>query len=549
MSDYDGLQAAAERPPKKVTDHAAAWQRLEPVGTCNSTTQERIEKFCAEKRITIAALEQLGTRVKVDRNGGVELAFGYPAGGAITAVKLRPLGDKPRYALEPSTFVEPLVVGNRASLDWFIAEGETDTARLWGLVGDAAAILCLPAGAKAFKPEWGARVPRGAVVHLCHDNDEAGDEGAAKAAAVLGGRVVRVRPPDGCKDWCDWVGGRDEFVQLVAAARAGRAELEFQPLQDFAVRDYPPAEPLLGDERGIYLALGSLLLLYGAEGSGKSTLTIDAVAHLAAGIDWLGIAVPRPVRVLLLENEGPPGLFQRKLTAKAASFPADLGWTANVHVYASPWGEFSFANADSRAALNAYCDEHEIELVCCNPTLGLGVAGSGRPDETQRFVDWLVECGLKARRAFWLLHHENKAGQISGDWGRHPDTKAQLQADGNRPRTKLVWEKTRWATLPAEGRPKSCLLEWVVESEGYSVVELDTVGVSDGELRTRVDDYLAAHPWSSTTTIETEVTGNAKRIRAVLEDGDYDSAKGPRGAILWNHAPDPVLGSEDGRTG
>ncbi len=52
----------------------------------------------------------------------------------------------------------------------------------------------------------------------------------------------------------------------------------------------------------------------------------------------------------------------------------------------------------------------------------------GRPDETQAFVDWLVECGLKSERAFWLLHHENKAGQISGDWGRHPDTKVSARS-------------------------------------------------------------------------------------------------------------------------
>ena len=149
-----------------------------------------------------------------------------------------------------------------------------------------------------------------------------------------------------------------------------------------------------------------------------------------------------------------------------------------------------------------------------NPTLGLGVAASGRPDETQQFVDWLVECGLKGERAFWLLHHENKAGQISGDWGRHPDTKVSLQQDGNRPRTKLDWAKTRWATLTQETEPaKVSMLEWITETQGYSVTELDTVGASDAELEERIADYLAEHPLSSTTTVETEVKGTASRIR------------------------------------
>ena len=44
-------------------------------------------------------------------------------------------------------------------------------------------------------------------MHLAHDADEYGDKGAVKAAAIIGGRTLRVRPPDGL-DWCDWAGNR-----------------------------------------------------------------------------------------------------------------------------------------------------------------------------------------------------------------------------------------------------------------------------------------------------------------------------------------------------
>lgn len=60
-------------------------------------------------------------------------------------------------------------------------------------------------------------------------------------------------------------------------------------------------------------------MVYGSDGAGKSTLTIDAIAHLGAGVDWLGIAVPRPVRFCVIENEGPPSLFQDKIARKLAS--------------------------------------------------------------------------------------------------------------------------------------------------------------------------------------------------------------------------------------
>jgi AAA domain len=300
------------------------------------------------------------------------------------------------------------------------------------------------------------------------------------------------------------------------------------------------------------VGVGTLTLVYGADGTGKSTLTVDAIAHLAAGRDWLGIPVQRPVRVLVIENEGPPSLFQQKLLEKASTWFAQYGsvdWTANVFVYQSPWGEFSFADPAARAALSDFCDEHRIDLVTANPTLGLGVAATGRPDETQRFVDWLKECGLYATVGYWLLHHENKTGQISGDWGRHPDTKVQLQADGNRPRTKLVWEKTRWATLPTDEHPKALMLEWVVETKGYTAVELDTVGATDSELEARIDTYLTEHPLASTTAVETDVKGTASRIRTLLDSGRYDSVKGPRGARLWFLPSTPSSTYRDGVDG
>jgi hypothetical protein len=157
-------------------------------------------------------------------------------------------------------------------------------------------------------------------------------------------------------------------------------------------------------------------------------------------------------------------------------------------------------------------------------------------------VDWLVECGLKAERAFWLLHHENKAGQISGDWGRHPDTKVQLQADGNQPRTKIYWEKTRWAVLPTDERPKTQLLDWIIETKSYRASDVELGGVvSDSVLRQRLDEYLADHPGTSKTTITSNVQGNAERLRTLLDDGveegRYDVEKGSRGAHLFYLSP------------
>jgi len=309
----------------------------------------------------------------------------------------------------------------------------------------------------------------------------------------------------------------------------------FAPFDAFAAHQFPDAEPLLGKNGTTYLAVGSLLLVYGADGSGKSTWTVDAAAHLAAGRDWLGLPVPRPTRCLLIENEGPAGLFQAKLKAKRETWDGD-DFAPNIHIFATPWSAFTFADPHARAELTEYCDEHQIDVVMANPTLGLGVAASGRPDETQTFVNWLKECGLSDNRAFWLLHHENKSGQISGDWGRHPDTKVNLQADGHAHRTRLTWEKTRWATLDPQDR--AVMLDWQIDTQSYTPKQIDTVGASDDLLIERLTAYLDDHPATATKTVLASVEGNDTRLTGLLNQRpEFDYGKGPRGAKLWTLTP------------
>ena len=316
--------ALDEKPPKSVRDWTATWQKLEPLANVNGSVRDAFDAFCERKRISFEALEALDARYAV-RRGRVCLAFaGWNCDGSnVVAIKYRPTDGSSHDsdAENPSMWLRPIVVGKRDALDWLVVEGETDAARLVELVGDVAAVLVLPAGARTFKREWAAVIPRGARVALCHDADEDGDVGAEKAAKIIGGATVRVRPPLEGGDWCDWEGGRDEFLELVRAKRPPR--YEFSTLADFLEHPFPKAEPLLGEPGRILLARGSLFMVYGADGSAKSTWTIDGLAHLAAGVDWLGVPVPRPVRICIIENEGPPSLFQQKLAAKIATWEGD----------------------------------------------------------------------------------------------------------------------------------------------------------------------------------------------------------------------------------
>jgi hypothetical protein len=105
---------------------------------------------------------------------------------------------------------------------------------------------------------------------------------------------------------------------LAEDPRAAEAaeELVVASLDGFIGVDEPGAEALLGDEDGALIPAGGDVMVYGDGGAGKTTLAVDLAFHWAAGDDWLGIPVPRPVSVLLIENEGPRALLRKKLRRK-----------------------------------------------------------------------------------------------------------------------------------------------------------------------------------------------------------------------------------------
>jgi hypothetical protein len=80
-------------------------------------------------------------------------------------------------------------------------------------------------------------------------------------------------------------------------------------LEEFAAVDEQGAGGLLGAEGDAPIAEDSDVLVFGDGGAGKTTLVNDLALHLGAGDPWLGIGVGRPLRVLIVELEGPGRCF------------------------------------------------------------------------------------------------------------------------------------------------------------------------------------------------------------------------------------------------
>jgi hypothetical protein len=247
---------------------------------------------------------------------------------------------------------------------------------------------------------------------------------------------------------------KQELTEVLTAMGVFRANKETQSTveahivsaQDFAAEDEAGAKALLGDDENVLIPEGGDVTTYGAGGAGKTTAMLDAAVHLSTGTDWLEIPVPRAVRVLLIENEGPRPLFrkklQRKLEAWTGTQPND-----NLLVFDRPWGAFSFADHGWKIALAETIKEQEIDVLIAGPITRLGMEGHGTLQETRDFMELVNEVRAKAERPLTsiLVHHENKNGTASGAWEGVGDTLLHIKGDRGNGHTDIHIEKARWS--------------------------------------------------------------------------------------------------------
>lgn len=257
------------------------------------------------------------------------------------------------------------------------------------------------------------------------------------------------------------------------------APIIFETLRSFLKRDVPQSEALVGVARDgtNLLPRYGWVMPWGREGSGKTSILVDLLFHACAGIDWLGYPIGRALKIVAIVNEGVPGGLQDKLRQKTERWEHSDTVLDNLAVYASPWGEFTFANERMAEHAQDFARDFGADYVAMDPLHTLGTTGVGSPVETEAFKHVLRTFGLWDWIGVITAHHSNKAGMLSGDWGRHPDTVLHLEKDGKAPATKLTLQKARPADPTELGNPY--LLEWETDTLGYSRVDLQTAASFD----------------------------------------------------------------------
>jgi len=217
-------------------------------------------------------------------------------------------------------------------------------------------------------------------------------------------------------------------------------------------------------------------------GHGKTTLFVDLALHLAAGVDYPPFTVPRPVSILMIENEGPEELFAEKLEGRLASFPHELKGRLDVCTF--DWGGFSLADATTRDRLVQEIAGKQYDLVFGDPLDSLGIEGVGSPEDTRKFLELMKQTGLNKTVAWWLNTHPRKEetkealNEISGAWGGKPDSVFLLRMLDD-DRTQVRQPKLRWAK---RGKGPTLLLAFDAETEAFTFI---------GEESEVERDYLA----------------------------------------------------------
>jgi hypothetical protein len=344
---------------------------------------------------------------------------------------------------------------------------------------------------------------------------------------------------------------RGTYCEECGAELEEAPEFQVEDVETFAELEEPGAEPLVVSEGGCVIPVGGFALVYGDGGVGKTTLCMDWAVHFAAGTPWLGMLEPtRPLTVLVVENEGPRPEFRRKLRRRLhawAELEGALGSTleGRLRVLSEPWGALTMREESHRQAFAQVLTD--VDLVIAGPLSGLGSEGGGTLDEVREFTGLMRNVRELAGRpiAFKLVHHENKAGSISGAWEGATDTTVHVQAQGHG-RTRVYWQKVRWCSAL---HATTTHLLWA-DGDTFTVEEQEAITEA-----TMVDELLVAvreNPGGSWTKVRPLVRGNdadkASLRDRLLGDGVLVNAAPREGTFKLWLADDPAVRAEPSTT-
>lgn len=303
----------------------------------------------------------------------------------------------------------------------YFCEGEKDADRLSSLGLLATAI------AGGNWSETAAEALRDRDVVVLEDNDEPGRENAEEAVEKLTdvARSIKVlRLPglghkEDVSDWLDAGHTREELETEAAAAAAVQVEGVFSVLP----HDFPAAAELemwdwlydrhlLRDTVSCTVAMG---------GTGKSSMAIIQALAMASGKALLGVEVPRPLRVCLINLEDNRLTINKRIEAAMKHYclePADISdrlftkakGEIKLKIASQPNGRTVVRNEPLIRGLIKFLTEQKIDVLSVDPFVKTHGINENDNDAIQAAVECYDDIAEAARCSVHLWHHTRKSG-------------------------------------------------------------------------------------------------------------------------------------------
>ena len=432
------------------------WQLLDPLPETGDN--KMFDALCESKALDREDFLAIGTRI--GRWAGREaLVYFFPDG-----LKYRALDDGARGSEVGVKWVRGKVIPSvmRQPKGCIVAEGETDGAQLHRLVPDHD-VLMLPAGAKHITDTIIAQLKKYPTVYAALDNDEAGNDGAAKLMEQLP-NVRRMAPPQEIKDWCEYASahGRDPIDPEAFAQSPSRVVFSLGEVLGASLGEYEDnhwyKEPIL--------PIGGLAVIHAAKKSGKSFWQLEWLRSLATSTPFAGAYEPakdNPAKVLLFQFEVLPFDFQQRALVLWQDTDPEHRALLEANFFTYHLGDGTIPRMRVGDGLidtvRRAADECAAQILAFDPVQRMtGAADQAKSNEMDPLLDMFAQLQSEGYTVIFS-HHNNKAGgkgsrdanamtgtqRFSGD----PDTLCSIwhgpgmYADDNPDRAKqrnVTWE-------------------------------------------------------------------------------------------------------------
>jgi len=294
-------------------------------------------------------------------------------------------------------------------------EGEADAMKL---TEEGIHAVSSSGGAGTFNNDW-AELLKDKKLWLCFDNDPAGEAAVRKMFDIFP-TAKSIELPKGTKDICDFfVAGntKKDFIQLGKESVGSGEWQKLHRLPEFDLISAGDLELMEFTEEpwiieNVIYSQG-FAFIYGAEGTGKSLLTLDMAKAIITGEPWLGKFPTTKTNILFIDKENPHPMNQRRLAGMGIT-KEKLGEIAeNVHWLKSPekyqLTDFNGEATEFAKELSQIILEKDIGLIVIDSFVDLITGNENLSGDTQAFFDGIRE--LYPQIAYATLHHENKPSQ------------------------------------------------------------------------------------------------------------------------------------------